>query len=568
MPEKGSEEHTAAARIVSRLGRLPLALEIAAAYFKTWPDISFIGYDARLVNEGLINTIDENPEEFEVISEDQETNTRHKASVRATFLPSWEKLAEFPDAQKLLSCAAFLGPESIRPDLLAKAADLSMDAGSGRPSVYGAALQAAESASLLEKGGDSRVSCHRLVADFIRGSLGEDESITSLLSTSKSLASLVELESSELILALDEVAAEKPHLDAVLGFLDRAKLVQGWADLAFQLAKYHRLRAEYAEAEPLLKRSLEINEKIKGDDHPDVGSILNNLAELLRSQARYDEALPLFERSLEITERTLGPDHPDVGSGLNNLALLIETQGRYDEALPLFERSLEITERALGPGHPDVGTRLNNLAGLLRSQGRHYEALLLYERDLEITERALGPDHPDVGISLSNIAGLLKLQNRYDEALPLYERALEITERALGPGHPDVGSILNNLAGLLESLGRYDEALPLYKRDLEISEKTLGSEHPGVGISLNNLAALLGSQGRNDEALPLYERALEIFEKALGENHPDFLTVLRNYAIFCGEAGNPSRAAELRARLAEIEARGENKSEDQDPDSG
>lgn len=42
----------------------------------------------------------------------------------------------------------------------------------------------------------------------------------------------------------------------------------------------------YAEAEPLLKRSLAIDEKVLGPDHPDVAQRLKNLAGLRRSQVR------------------------------------------------------------------------------------------------------------------------------------------------------------------------------------------------------------------------------------------------------------------------------------------
>ncbi len=71
--------------------------------------------------------------------------------------------------------------------------------------------------------------------------------------------------------------------------------------------------------------------------------VLSNLAELLRNQGSYSEARPLFERSLAIDEKTLGPEHPDVAITLNNLAILLEQQGSYAEARPLYERGLETT---------------------------------------------------------------------------------------------------------------------------------------------------------------------------------------------------------------------------------
>ena len=82
-----------------------------------------------------------------------------------------------------------------------------------------------------------------------------------------------------------------------------------------------------------------------------VGTSLSNLAGMYMDQGRYAEADPLFKRALAIDEKALGPEHPDVGQSLNNLAAVYLYQGRYGEAEPLFKRALAIDEKALGPDH-------------------------------------------------------------------------------------------------------------------------------------------------------------------------------------------------------------------------
>ena len=77
---------------------------------------------------------------------------------------------------------------------------------------------------------------------------------------------------------------------------------------------------------------------------------------LYDDQGRYAEAEPLYKRALAIQEKALGPDHPDVATALNNLAVLYRHQGRYAEAEPLYKRALAIEEKALGPDHPDVAS--------------------------------------------------------------------------------------------------------------------------------------------------------------------------------------------------------------------
>jgi tetratricopeptide (TPR) repeat protein len=276
------------------------------------------------------------------------------------------------------------------------------------------------------------------------------------------------------------------------------------------LALLYYYQHRYADAEPLYKRALVIQEKAFGPDHPLVATSLSNLAALYDDQGHYAEAEPLYQRVLVIQEKAFGSDNPHVAESLNNLALVYEEQGRYAQAEPLYKRALAIREKALGPEDTNAATSLSNLAALYYYQGRYAEAEPIYQRALAIQEKAFGPDHPEVAKSLNNLAALYDKQGRYAEAEPLYRRALAIQEKAFGPDHPEVASSLSNLALLYEKQGRYAEAELLYKRALEIREKALGPDHPLVVTSLNNLAALYDKQGRHAEAEQLYKRARAI----------------------------------------------------------
>jgi CHAT domain-containing protein len=226
-------------------------------------------------------------------------------------------------------------------------------------------------------------------------------------------------------------------------------------------------------------------------------------ADELQSAGRYAEAIPYARQALEIEERVSGLNHPNVGNILNYLALLHYRRGSYADAEPLFQRSLAIVEKAFPPDHPEVAVTLSNLASLYRHQGRYADAEPLYQRSLAIHEKALGADHPDVATSLSNLASLYQDQDRYSDAELLNKRSLAIRESTLGANHPDVAVSLNNLAMLYQDQGRYSDAELLYERSLAIREKALGADHPGVATALSNLAYLYQAQGRYAAALPL-----------------------------------------------------------------
>jgi tetratricopeptide (TPR) repeat protein len=62
---------------------------------------------------------------------------------------------------------------------------------------------------------------------------------------------------------------------------------------------YHT-QGQYAQAEPLYKRSLAINEKALGPEHPKVATILENIAALFRKTGREKEAEALEKRAAAI----------------------------------------------------------------------------------------------------------------------------------------------------------------------------------------------------------------------------------------------------------------------------
>ncbi|CAM9368870.1 unnamed protein product [Ectocarpus fasciculatus] len=339
-------------------------------------------------------------------------------------------------------------------------------------------------------------------------------------------------------LAIDEKVYGPDHPKVATTVNNRAGLLRG--------------QGKYDEAEALYVRSLAIREKVYGPDHPAVAASLNNLAALLEIQGKYVEADPLYVRSLAIDEKIYGPDHPNVATTINNRAGLLECQGNYEEAGPLYLRSLAIYEKMYGSDHPAVAASLSNLAGSLRTQGKYAEAESLYERSQAIKEKALGPEHADVATIINNRAGLLRAQGKYEEAQPLYIRSLAIDEKVYGADHPKVATDLNNWAGLMESQGKYDEAEPLYRRSLAIREKVYGPDHPAVATSLSNWAELMRSQGKYEEAEPLFVRSLAIFEKVYGTGHPDVATVLNNWAGLLAGRGKYAEAESLCTRSLAI----------------
>ena len=500
----GQADEAAADALAEALGDLPLALEHAAAYCEqTGKSLAAYLklYQARQLD----------------LFRAAKPPADYHSTVTTTWRLAFDKVRAVPLASDLLTLCAFLAPDAIPRDVLRRALS-GADESAWDEMAEDAALAALRSYSLVGVT-DDFLSVHRLVQSALRDSLAAEER---RLWAERAVRAVEDAFPYMKFETWPQCERLLPHALACARWIEEQDFAFAQAArLLNQAGTYLQARARYAEAEPLYRRALEINEATLGKEDPLTAVSLSNLAGLCQAQGRYPEAAPLLARALDIDEKVLGPEHPDTATGLNNLAGLYDILGQYDKAEALYRRALDIRERALGPGHPQTAAGLNNLALLCKNQRRYAEAEPLYVRALAIREASLGPEHPDTAQSLNNLASLYKAQRRHAEAEPLYVRALDIDEKVLGPEHPSTATGLNNLAELYRAQGRYQEAEPLHERALAIREKALGPQHPDTATSLNNLGGLYATQGRFAEAAPLVARALGIFEWALGKEHPN-----------------------------------------------
>lgn len=326
------------------------------------------------------------------------------------------------------------------------------------------------------------------------------------------------------------------------------------AILLNQVGLYLKARGEVEDAEPLLRRALEINRLTYGVDHENVAISLNNLASALQAKGWLFEAEPLYLEALKIDEHKFGRKHPSVARDLFNLGLLFQRMGRDNDVETLFHRALEINVRNFGRGHANIAIVLNSMARLYEEMGQSADAEPLYRRALSIDEQTYGARHPYVARDMESLAKLLKQLGRPGEAEPLFRKVLEMDEWALGFDHPDVAATLSNLAILIEERdGDYVQSEQLKRRALAIDEAGFGPMHPNVARDLNNLALLLKATGRLREAEPLMRRVIDIFEKSLGAEHQNVATTLNNLADLLRETQRFDEAETLYRRALRID---------------
>jgi len=84
-------------------------------------------------------------------------------------------------------------------------------------------------------------------------------------------------------------------------------------------------------------------------------------------QGRYDEAEPLLRRALDIVDAVLGHDHLEAAGLYLDLGRLEHARGRTAEGEALARWGLRIRERELRPDHPDVAEARHAVWEFLRT---------------------------------------------------------------------------------------------------------------------------------------------------------------------------------------------------------
>jgi tetratricopeptide (TPR) repeat protein len=129
------------------------------------------------------------------------------------------------------------------------------------------------------------------------------------------------------------------------GASDRRKSMRLQADRRRTFGRRQEDLAEMAALEQRLTRALAEAEAL-GPDDPGLAAALNDLGVFYYRVNRDAEAEPLHKRALEIQERLLGPTHPDVVKSLFNLAALYYARDRYGDSEALLKRALDILRQA------------------------------------------------------------------------------------------------------------------------------------------------------------------------------------------------------------------------------
>ncbi|KAB5515652.1 hypothetical protein GE09DRAFT_1045767 [Coniochaeta sp. 2T2.1] len=463
---RGRTEEEARA-IVEELGRLALAVTIAASYVADTPRLKqnltqYLEEFRRRRRQLLDRLPDGLADEYD-------------HSIMTVWETSYAAVHDrLPAACRLLTLLAFVNYEDIFLELFGLRPDAGGEEVAGRwmsvVSDQAMDLQRVEECfavlerySLVQQQADAEAySIHRLVHAWDRDRLGAEEidrfcraALEMLYSATQDCGDGPETKRRlvpHLRANFDEVAR--------LG-IDAEEEAVAVVDCVEAIGVFTADIGSWGEAAAMKKEVLEKRQRILGDEHPDTITAMNNLAITLGDMGKREEAAAMRKEAaamrkevLEKMQRILGDEHPATISAMNNFAITLGDMGKREEAAAMKKEVLEKRQRILGDEHPDTITAMNNLAITLGDMGKREEAAAMRK-----------------------------------EAAAMKKEVLEKRRMILGDEHPDTISAMGNLANTLGDMGKLEEAAAMKKEVLEKRQRILGDEHPASVQSKTALAA-------------------------------------------------------------------------------
>lgn len=180
-------------------------------------------------------------------------------------------------------------------------------------------------------------------------------------------------------------------------------------------------QGEFARAEPVLRRSLAIFEKITGPDSLETGEAANNLAMTYRKDGDLAHAQAQLERALPLMQMHLDPHSAELEIAFNNMFIVLAEQKHWDQAEPYVRHALEIA--LMRPEDANRADIEENLALLQAHRAQYRDAVKTMERVIGIEERTLGPDDQRLARSLESYAAYLRKTNQKPQAQQAEQRA-------------------------------------------------------------------------------------------------------------------------------------------------
>ncbi|KAL4568376.1 hypothetical protein LXL04_023987 [Taraxacum kok-saghyz] len=299
--------------------------------------------------------------------------------------------------------------------------------------------------------------------------------------------------------SFESIQSEKPNLEVVM--------------CLHIVAALNCSSGRYADAIPLLERSIEIPNMDQGQKHclakfagcmqlGDTYSMLGNI----------ENSILCYTAGLEIQRQVLGESDSRFGETCRYVAEAHVQGMQFDEAKRLCQMALDIHKNGSVEEAAD-----RRLMGLICESMGDYETALEHYVLASVAMAGDGQETEVAAIDVCIGDAYLSL-NRYDEAIVSYQKSLNLFKSTKGDNHPSVASVFVRLADVYNKIGKVRESKSYCENALRIYVKPApGIPKEEIASGLIEISGIYESMNELDHSINLLKKALKVYGKAVGQ---------------------------------------------------
>lgn len=291
------------------------------------------------------------------------------------------------------------------------------------------------------------------------------------------------------------------------------------------LSNFHHIANQPLKAMPYLQRSIPLREQLPAL-HADQADALSQLADLHIMQGAKSEAQPLLRKEIQLRRQHSKPDEALLRAQMKILSLNLEESAMAEPLrLDITATSKQLDKQLLADLASEANTRLNSA---LRD-GHLHDAWSAAEQAALLSTVAQGSTHDFTYICRGNLAEMLRRNRRLEEAEAQFLKLIDEEEKRSN-GVEGVRAAYNNLALLYDECGRTEEAATLREKQMAMLQSGEVSKASHFN-ALNNLAVSQSSQRDEAAAAKTYAEALALSPEGDDIEPRLWADALNNYAI-------------------------------------
>ena len=282
------------------------------------------------------------------------------------------------------------------------------------------------------------------------------------------------------------------------------------ANSLLNVGGYYFQKEQYDKALVYYSQALEIYSNASGENLEDKANCYNAIG-ACRMKLGDSSAIDDLKKALDINIRLHGEQHPDVAMIYMNMAILYaEVMGDNAQASEYYQKSLDIEKQIFGENHPRVARVYDNMAGNALIMNDYYKAMDYTDKALAINTRIYGSDNIALVTSYCNKGIVYLFNGEPDKAEKYLEKAVEITTQTKGDDDPALANIYFTLGGSYYNQGKNAEALDILRKALLVQQQWLDANDTNIVETHCFIAQMYIELHDTDKALEHYGHAIDI----------------------------------------------------------